>query len=109
MPTSLLGSNSYQRQPKQQQHILADGNMNKSQLAPARKRKAHDGGQEEGCMQAAKSKIVPHSESYFQLIHTKLFYLIIIMCTRNPNDLPLHVAIIYYPLTNPPTNFTNQK
>ncbi|XP_023161913.2 uncharacterized protein LOC111593403 isoform X3 [Drosophila hydei] len=60
MPTSLLGSNSYQRQPKQQQHILADGNMNKSQLAPARKRKAHDGGQEEGCMQAAKSKIVPH-------------------------------------------------
>ncbi|XP_064535878.1 KAT8 regulatory NSL complex subunit 3 isoform X6 [Drosophila montana] len=59
MPTSLLGSNSYQRQPKQQQHILADGSVNKVPLASARKRKAHDG-QEEGGMQATKSKIVPH-------------------------------------------------
>ncbi|XP_017959678.1 KAT8 regulatory NSL complex subunit 3 isoform X5 [Drosophila navojoa] len=59
MPTSLLGSNSYQRQPKQHQHILADGNMNKAQITPARKRKANDVGMDESCM-ATKSKIVPH-------------------------------------------------
>ncbi|KRG05338.1 uncharacterized protein Dmoj_GI18463, isoform F [Drosophila mojavensis] len=59
MPTSLLASNSYQRQPKQHQHILADGNMNKAQITQSRKRKANDSGLEDGCM-PAKSKIVPH-------------------------------------------------
>ncbi|XP_017959681.1 uncharacterized protein LOC108653572 isoform X9 [Drosophila navojoa] len=62
MPTSLLGSNSYQRQPKQHQHILADGNMNKAQITPARKRKANDVGMDESCM-ATKSKIVPHTRA----------------------------------------------
>ncbi|XP_015019942.2 uncharacterized protein LOC6580862 isoform X5 [Drosophila mojavensis] len=59
MPTSLLASNSYQRQPKQHQHILADGNMNKAQITQSRKRKANDSGLEDGCM-PTKSKIVPH-------------------------------------------------
>ncbi|XP_017866609.1 PREDICTED: KAT8 regulatory NSL complex subunit 3 isoform X3 [Drosophila arizonae] len=59
MPTSLLASNSYQRQPKQHQHILADGNVNKAQITQSRKRKANDSGLEDGCM-PSKSKIVPH-------------------------------------------------
>lgn len=61
MPTSLLGSNSYQRQTKQQQHVLSDGNVNKAQLTQARKRKAADG-QEETGIQNKQTKFVPHSE-----------------------------------------------
>jgi len=61
MPTSLLGSNAYQRTAKQQQHVLADGNVNKTQVTQARKRKAQDG-QEEGGVQTIKAKFVPHSE-----------------------------------------------
>ncbi|KAH8355137.1 hypothetical protein KR093_006607 [Drosophila rubida] len=59
MPTSLLGSNSYQRTPKQQ-HVLADGNVNKAQMTQARKRKAQDG-QEESGVPATKPKFVPHN------------------------------------------------
>ncbi|XP_034478251.1 KAT8 regulatory NSL complex subunit 3 isoform X2 [Drosophila innubila] len=59
MPTSLLGSSSYQRSAKQQQHVLVDGNINKSQVTQARKRKAQDG-QEESSVQTVKTKFVPH-------------------------------------------------
>ncbi|XP_034110690.1 KAT8 regulatory NSL complex subunit 3 isoform X7 [Drosophila albomicans] len=58
MPTSLLGSNSYQRTPKQQ-HILADGNVNKAQMTHSRKRKAQDG-QEDNGVPTTKPKFVPH-------------------------------------------------
>lgn len=102
MPTSLLASNSYQRQPKQHQHILADGNMNKAQITQSRKRKANDSGLEDGCM-PAKSKIVPHSESRFQLsiyiYIRKLFYLTPCIARHYyvyliyALDLLLHVAI----------------
>ncbi|KAL7736447.1 hypothetical protein ACLKA6_019653 [Drosophila palustris] len=59
MPTSLLGTSSYQRTAKQQQHVLVDGNINKAQVTQARKRKAQDG-QEESGGQAVKTKFVPH-------------------------------------------------
>ncbi|XP_060659842.1 KAT8 regulatory NSL complex subunit 3 isoform X2 [Drosophila nasuta] len=59
MPTSLLGSNSYQRTPKQQ-HILADGNVNKAQMTHSRKRKAQDG-QEDNGVPTTKPKFVPHN------------------------------------------------
>ncbi|KAH8299867.1 hypothetical protein KR044_007107, partial [Drosophila immigrans] len=59
MPTSLLGSNSYQRTPKQQ-HVLSDGNVNKAQITQARKRKAQDG-QEESGVPTTKPKFVPHN------------------------------------------------
>ncbi|XP_017836876.1 uncharacterized protein LOC108596028 isoform X2 [Drosophila busckii] len=59
MPTSLLGSSSYQRQSKQQQ-ALAEGTGVPQKALPgqARKRKAADGMDEIG--QAAKTKFVPH-------------------------------------------------
>lgn len=60
MPTSLLGSNSYQRQSKQQ-HVLSDGNVNKAHMTQARKRKAVDG-QEDAGIQNKQTKFVPHSE-----------------------------------------------
>ncbi|XP_032596948.1 KAT8 regulatory NSL complex subunit 3 isoform X2 [Drosophila grimshawi] len=69
MPTPLLGSNSYQRQSNkhhQQQHVLADGNVNKAPLGQGRKRKAEAAGQDEGGgiagggLLPAKTKFVPH-------------------------------------------------
>ncbi|XP_017069288.1 uncharacterized protein LOC108106606 isoform X3 [Drosophila eugracilis] len=59
MPTSLMQQQGYQRQQKQQTHILADGNANKA-VQQMRKRKG-DGGLDDTMGLPAKTKFVPHN------------------------------------------------
>ncbi|XP_017069294.1 KAT8 regulatory NSL complex subunit 3 isoform X9 [Drosophila eugracilis] len=61
MPTSLMQQQGYQRQQKQQTHILADGNANKA-VQQMRKRKG-DGGLDDTMGLPAKTKFVPHNDS----------------------------------------------